>query len=59
MDPDLIEALMRKARRERSEAVYRLIILPIKRLLTSGANRPEVERAAKAARWSRNARSTA
>lgn len=32
--PELLEALMHRARCERAEAVYRLIVLPIKRLLT-------------------------
>ena len=33
-DPEQLEALLRRARCERSEAMYRLIVLPIKRLLT-------------------------
>ena len=31
-NPDLLAALERQARCERSEAVYRLLVLPIKRL---------------------------
>jgi len=31
-NPDLLDALMQQARRERAEAVYRLIVLPLKRL---------------------------
>ncbi len=31
-NPELLEALMRQARRERAEAVHRLIIAPVARL---------------------------
>lgn len=31
-NPELLEALMRRARRERAEAVHRLIIAPVARL---------------------------
>jgi hypothetical protein len=32
-NPDLLDALMGQARRERAEAVHRLMVLPLKRLL--------------------------
>ena len=35
-NPELIRALMAQARRERAEAVYRLIVEPIKSLFTLG-----------------------
>ena len=35
-NPELIDALMRQAHRERAEAVHRLIIEPIKSLFTLG-----------------------
>lgn len=41
MDPYLIEALMQKARRERAEAMHRLLVAPIKRLFTSRMPRPQ------------------
>ena len=31
--PELLEDLLRKARCERAEAMYRLLVLPVKRLL--------------------------
>jgi hypothetical protein len=36
-NPDLLEALSRQARRERAEAVHRLIIEPIRKLFTRHA----------------------
>lgn len=36
-NPALIEALMAQAHRERAEAMHRLIVLPIKRLLAKPA----------------------
>jgi hypothetical protein len=38
-NPELIRALMEQARRERAEAVHRLIIQPIKRLFARPATR--------------------
>jgi hypothetical protein len=35
-NPELMQALMRRARRERAEAVYRFIVEPIKSLFTLG-----------------------
>jgi hypothetical protein len=35
-DPELIQALIRQAHRERAEAVYRLIVQPIASLFTAG-----------------------
>jgi len=35
-NPELIRALMAQAHRERAEAVYRLIVEPIKSFFTSG-----------------------
>jgi hypothetical protein len=36
-NPDLVRALMAQARRERAEAFHRLVVLPIKRLLSGHA----------------------
>ena len=36
-NPDLVQALMAQARRERAEAFHRLVVLPIKRLLAGHA----------------------
>jgi hypothetical protein len=33
-NPELLQALLQRARCERAEAMYRLLVLPIKRLLT-------------------------
>lgn len=35
-NPELLQALMRQARRERAEAVYRFIVEPIKSLFSLG-----------------------
>jgi hypothetical protein len=35
-NPELVQALMRQAHRERAEAVYRLIVEPIKSLFSLG-----------------------
>jgi hypothetical protein len=35
-DPELMQALIRQAHRERAEAVYRLIVEPIKSLFSLG-----------------------
>jgi len=35
-NPELLEALIRRAHRERAEAVYRFIVEPIKSLFTRG-----------------------
>ena len=35
-NPELMQALMRQAHRERAEAVYRFIVEPIKSLFTPG-----------------------
>jgi hypothetical protein len=35
--PETLDALLQQARRERAEAVHRLLVLPIKRLLRMGA----------------------
>ena len=32
-NPELLEALQRQARHERAEAIHRLVVLPLKRLL--------------------------
>jgi hypothetical protein len=32
-DPELLHALMRQARRERAEAIHRIAVRPVKRLL--------------------------
>ena len=34
--PELMEALIRRARRERAEAIYRFIVEPVKSLFTLG-----------------------
>ena len=36
-NPELVQALMRQAHRERAEAVYRFIVEPIKSLFTLSA----------------------
>ena len=41
-NPALIEALLAQAHRERAEAMHRLLILPIKRLLSRPAARPHL-----------------
>jgi len=49
-NPELIQALMAQARRERAKAVYRLIVEPIKSLFTPGdrhASRPHLAAARK------------
>ena len=49
-NPELIQALMTQAHRERAEAVYRLIVAPIKSLFTPGdhhAPRPHLAAARK------------
>ncbi len=38
-DPELIQALMEQARRERAEAMHRLIVQPIKKLFARHATR--------------------
>ena len=35
-DPELMQRLVRQAHRERAEAIYRLIVEPIKSLFTRG-----------------------
>ena len=35
-NPELLQALIRQARRERAEAVYRFIVEPVKSLFTPG-----------------------
>jgi hypothetical protein len=35
-DPELMQALIRRAHRERAEAVYRFIVEPLKSLFTRG-----------------------
>ena len=35
-NPELLQALIRRARRERAEAIYRFIVEPIKSLFTPG-----------------------
>ena len=57
-NPQLLSALLHQAHRERAQAVHRLIVLPLKRLFTSRAGGEDVARAAAAAGWSRNARTT-
>jgi hypothetical protein len=52
--PETLEALLLQARRERAEAIHRLIVLPMKRLFA----RPKLRRAAAVARWSRNGHCT-
>jgi hypothetical protein len=50
-NPELMQALMRRARRERAEAVYRFIVEPVKWLFTLGdqhASRPHLAAARKA-----------
>jgi hypothetical protein len=37
-NPELLQALIRQARRERAEAVYRFIVEPIKSLFTLSAH---------------------
>lgn len=39
-NPDLIQAVLLQARRERSEAVYRLIVEPVKRLFAPSPAKP-------------------
>ena len=50
-NPELLQALMRQARRERAEAVYRFIVEPIKSLFSLGdhhASRTHLAAATKA-----------
>jgi hypothetical protein len=49
-NPELVQALMRQAHRERAEAVYRFIVEPIKSLFTLShhASRPHLAAAPKA-----------
>jgi hypothetical protein len=35
-DPELLQALIRQAHRQRAEAIYRLIVEPVKSLFTLG-----------------------
>ena len=43
-DPSLLERIEREARRERTEAVHRLIVLPIQEVFADHAARPHLAR---------------
>ena len=43
-DPSLLERIQRQAHRERTEAMHRLIVLPIKDLFADHSARPHLAR---------------
>ena len=43
-DRSLLDDVVRQARRERAQAMHRLIVVPIKDLLSSHATRPHLAR---------------
>jgi hypothetical protein len=45
-NPELIDAVLRQARRERAAAVHRLIVEPVKRFFSGNASRHRDARAA-------------
>ena len=47
-NPELLEALVQRAHRERAEAMHRLIFVPIKKLFSPHATRPNLAHPRKA-----------